>query len=115
LGLALHNFHDAHGSFPPARIDTPQTAWPPFIFPYIEQDNFYNRYSFTASNSDPANDGVSPFTDASAAVNQIRVAVLLCPSAPDSSTRLGQNKREVMDYSAANAVSQNDPYITLSP
>src|SRR5262244_935799 len=50
LGLALHNYHDANGSFPPGSHNVTDPTWifgapriPPHIFllPYIEQGNVY--------------------------------------------------------------------------
>ena len=53
IGLALHNYHDAHRRFP-AGVDTPikDIASPPndlrgwfqHVLPYIEQDNLYRQY-----------------------------------------------------------------------
>ena len=47
IGLALHNYHDAHGAFPSAH-DTrahPQYywSWLAKILPYIEQDNLLRQ------------------------------------------------------------------------
>ena len=50
IGLALHNYHDANGSFPPGSKNVTDPTWifgaprlPPhtFLLPYIEQDNVY--------------------------------------------------------------------------
>src|SRR5438876_542871 len=50
IGVALHNFHDVNGAFPPARIAGPyaqysitipanvqHSGWP-FLLPFLEQD-----------------------------------------------------------------------------
>jgi len=77
IGLALHSYHDANGSFPPGAIrngvccDTPSGAtWTIFILPYLEQDSLYKRYDFTQANEHPAN----------AFVRQSFVKVYTCPS-----------------------------------
>jgi hypothetical protein len=48
IGLAMHNYHDAHGSFPPAAIcdkkGKPLLSWRVAILPYIEQDNLYKQF-----------------------------------------------------------------------
>src|SRR5258707_6305 len=59
LGLALHNYHDARGNFPPATynyIDSTGYTPPPYngtqdrrcwaldIMPYVEQDNLYRWF-----------------------------------------------------------------------
>jgi prepilin-type N-terminal cleavage/methylation domain-containing protein/prepilin-type processing-associated H-X9-DG protein len=45
LGLAMHNYHDTNGNFPTGgiRYGPPLYAfgWPPYVFPYVEQDNRY--------------------------------------------------------------------------
>jgi prepilin-type N-terminal cleavage/methylation domain-containing protein len=49
VGLALHNYHDANGAFPPGETGpfgvAPMDAWPSYLLPYIEQDNVYRRVS----------------------------------------------------------------------
>ncbi|MBO0698978.1 MAG: DUF1559 domain-containing protein [Zavarzinella sp.] len=53
IGLALHNYNDVNGGFPPGAINIAQNNgdprdarigpnWAIFILPYIEQDNLYN-------------------------------------------------------------------------
>ncbi len=37
LGLALHNYHDTYGLFPPPGISWNQLSWHVFILPFIEQ------------------------------------------------------------------------------
>ncbi len=48
LGIALHNYHDTHGSFPPmiVREATPTDAswaWSALILPMLEQSNIYDQ------------------------------------------------------------------------
>ncbi len=83
LGLALHHYHDVHGSFPPAVLDggDPYSLyrWSAHtrLLPYIEQANLYNSLNLNqplflkpSLNVDPANvPGVSQV-----------VPVFLCPS-----------------------------------
>ena len=49
LGLAVHNYHDANGSFPPVRIDGADgwATWCVLILPYIEQENVYNLWDLS--------------------------------------------------------------------
>src|SRR5262249_3522584 len=48
IGLALHNYHDANGRFPPAAIcdkaGKPLLSWRVAILPYIEQMALYNQF-----------------------------------------------------------------------
>src|SRR5262245_41674761 len=59
LGLALHNYHDAHGCFPPAWLadsqGRPMHSWRVLILPYIDQAALYNRYNFAEPWDGPNN------------------------------------------------------------
>jgi prepilin-type processing-associated H-X9-DG protein len=50
IALALHNYHDACGTFPPAYLadanGKPMHSWRVLILPYIEQQNLYQSYNF---------------------------------------------------------------------
>jgi prepilin-type processing-associated H-X9-DG protein len=43
------------------------------------------------------------------------IPVFLCPSAPDSITRLTTNKRQVIDYSPANQITRPNPFVAKMP
>jgi prepilin-type processing-associated H-X9-DG protein len=46
--LAMHNYHDTYGAFPPAAIagkdDKPLLSWRVAILPFVEQDNLYKQF-----------------------------------------------------------------------
>lgn len=46
IALAFHNYHDAHGHFPPAVIEENgvQRSWRVELLPYLEQDSLYRQY-----------------------------------------------------------------------
>ncbi|HMF15133.1 MAG TPA: DUF1559 domain-containing protein, partial [Gemmataceae bacterium] len=48
IALALHNYHDTFGAFPPAAIydknGKPLLSWRVMILPFIEQDNLYKEF-----------------------------------------------------------------------
>lgn len=48
LGLALHNYHDTHGRFPPAIVTDkkgkPLYSWRVLILPYMEQEAVYRAW-----------------------------------------------------------------------
>jgi prepilin-type N-terminal cleavage/methylation domain-containing protein/prepilin-type processing-associated H-X9-DG protein len=52
LGLALHNYHDVQGCFPPAIARVEQNGSEAMhsvyamLLPYVEQDNLYRQYDF---------------------------------------------------------------------
>src|SRR5271165_4791802 len=55
IALALHNYHDAIGTFPPGGIDDVNWQgtwwnWPAFILPQLEQRNVYNAINFSLPN-----------------------------------------------------------------
>ena len=78
LGLAFHNFADANGGLPPARITKPFThSWAVAILPFIEAEPLRKSYRFDANYCDPVNQPVATTP----------LSVLLCPSSP------GQNRQ----------------------
>jgi prepilin-type N-terminal cleavage/methylation domain-containing protein/prepilin-type processing-associated H-X9-DG protein len=107
LGLALHNYHDAHQKFPfgkgPSYSGAPVYArWSVHsqLLPFVEQDNLYRAIDFAQPPSTPGMEGViafmPAFTSPSAgndAACRTRVNVFLCPSdgAPDGGNWPGQN------------------------
>ncbi len=50
IALALHNYHEANGCFPPAyttdRRGRPMHSWRVLILPFMEQAGLYNTYNF---------------------------------------------------------------------
>jgi prepilin-type N-terminal cleavage/methylation domain-containing protein/prepilin-type processing-associated H-X9-DG protein len=82
LGLALHNYHDTNGKFPPVRVlgPAPQVGvpWPGikhglgvFILPFIEQQALYAQYRWDLSAGDQGNQ----------AVGAAPLKIFQCPSA----------------------------------
>ena len=59
LQLALNNYHDVHGQFPPAFIadanGKPMHSWRVLILPYIEEQSLYNSYDFSEPWNGPNN------------------------------------------------------------
>ena len=65
VGLALHNYHDSHGSFPPGyRCPQPQAnpdytspgwGWAALLLPFIEQGNLARQINFALPIEDPSN------------------------------------------------------------
>ena len=88
LGLALHNYHGARQSLPPGvinvgggRFGSPRTTFMVHLFPYIEQQNLYDRFFFEA----PPGGGGAVWTNTlncqgKEAVTSVPVTGLLCPS-----------------------------------
>src|SRR5262245_18698038 len=66
IGLALHNYHDSAGSFPPGYVSAvgpngpdddrgPGWGWAALILPYVEQDNLYRQIRLDLDVGHPAN------------------------------------------------------------
>jgi prepilin-type N-terminal cleavage/methylation domain-containing protein/prepilin-type processing-associated H-X9-DG protein len=83
LGLALHNYHDACGMFPPAYVQNGGSylnsgfgfihGWAPFILPYIELQPLASLYRLDVPLYAPEN----------AAVTGRQLKLFVCPSAPE--------------------------------
>lgn len=76
IGLALHNYHDVWGTFPPAcTFDAdgkPLHSWRTLLLPYLDQAALYNKIDFSKAWDDPAN----------AEVFKTLVHTYSCPSSP---------------------------------
>ncbi|MFI4874917.1 MAG: DUF1559 domain-containing protein [Blastopirellula sp. JB062] len=59
IGLAFHNYADAHGAFPPAYLTdedgTPMHSWRVLILPYLGQQALYEQYDFDQPWDSPHN------------------------------------------------------------
>ena len=84
LALAMHNYHDTHGCFPPGAV-TDGEATPgsmrhgvfPMLLPFLDETALFNAYNFTNSGADVANSTVA----------KSKLVQLLCPSDPDDQPR----------------------------
>ena len=76
IGLALYNYHDTYGAFPPAyTVDADGKrlhSWRTLILPYLDQAPLYNKIDFSKPWDDPLN--------AEAARTQVHP--YHCPSVP---------------------------------
>ena len=57
IGLAMHNYQDIHGVFPPANANglTNRISWRGLVLPFIEATNGYNAINFSRNmRADPA-------------------------------------------------------------
>lgn len=99
LGLALHNYHDVHKSFPPGYVDysalvnTNQGhwSWTAFIFPFVDQAPLYERLNV-------GNVMVSADITANLTLFTNELPVFRCPS--DTGTQVNGaagNARDIQD------------------
>jgi hypothetical protein len=74
IGLALQNYHDEHGAFPPAYIadaeGRPMHSWRVLILPFMEKTSLYDQYNF----DEPWN-GLN-----NSNLHKEKVGVFCCPS-----------------------------------
>ncbi|WP_254509380.1 DUF1559 domain-containing protein [Anatilimnocola floriformis] len=89
FGIALHNYHDTHGVFPPQRLEEPNHGWMSMMLPQIEQGNLHAIYKFNVNWQHVDNQP--------AVTTKIKIAV--CPSAP------GANRRDTVVTNKFAAVS----------
>ncbi|MBC8290577.1 MAG: DUF1559 domain-containing protein [Planctomycetes bacterium] len=59
IGLALHNYHETHGVFPPAcTVDAdgvPLHSWRTLILPFLDQEELFESIDLSKPWTDPAN------------------------------------------------------------
>jgi prepilin-type N-terminal cleavage/methylation domain-containing protein/prepilin-type processing-associated H-X9-DG protein len=112
LGLALHNFHDTHGKFPPGQVMGPfpeagvtkavNHGWGVFILAFVEQEPLADRYRWDLKMSDPGNQGVVA----------IPLPIFQCPSAePDRFMTFGV----FASYNGKAACGDYAPTMSVAP
>jgi prepilin-type N-terminal cleavage/methylation domain-containing protein/prepilin-type processing-associated H-X9-DG protein len=113
IGLGLHNHHDAVGEFPAALEQIPKPnggvwahSWTPRILPYIEQENLYRRYVFTANWDAAANAGAGKAI-------RFAVPVFICPSAPGGPDRIPSGRAPI-DYAATTERNWPNPFVSAA-
>jgi hypothetical protein len=78
IAMALHNYHDANGCFPPAYVadknGKPMHSWRVLILPYLGQGALYNTYNFAEPWDGPNNKKLLA----------ARSPVFVCPSDPNA-------------------------------
>ena len=99
LGLALHNYHDQHGYFPPGALRSPASgavtsfftkfgvttnnvrhSWAVFVLPFVEQGNVAALYNINADWASAANQQA----------RETQMKVMICPSTPNGSNRFNE-------------------------
>ena len=87
IGLALHNYLDSYGRFPPSMCLRPGTGNPEWsaqarLLPFVEQANLSNLINFQAHQ------------DAQPNVLTVRVAALICPSDINDHARVSEGSEQ---------------------
>ena len=119
LGLALHNYHDTHGCFPPSYVDSNRAwghadsspnavdnlnaiGWGTFILPFIDQTALYNNVGsetgdFAYHWEDANHDGTASSSDAIPSATEI-VSTFICPSDPEGGRNPDMNNFGKSNY-----------------
>jgi len=106
FGLALHNYHDVHSTFPMGvTYDTSFAAWWEWsgvgwgarVLPFIDQAPLFNQIRFDVKS--PANDGVN------ASVKSAVLPVFRCPSDPGRAPANSHGPTSYVICSGSNANS----------
>ncbi len=95
IAIALHSYHDAFGTFPPAIVYDQQGraahSWRVLILPYLEEQSLYDRYQFDEPWNGPNN----------SKLQDMMPNTYHCPSfykLETSSTPLGQHLSRLTNY-----------------
>jgi hypothetical protein len=90
IALALHNYHDRYGTFPPAFLPgqdgKPMHSWRVLILPFLDRQDLYQQYSFQEPWDGPNN-------------RRLLIPVPMIYRCP-SDVRTGQNRRDWTSYVA---------------
>lgn len=129
IGIALHNYHDRAGSFPPGAIadETPGIstgniwggnqnllAWRAMILPELEGGNLYNAINFSLRGSTGSGDGSNGATFYTAWVTV--VDTMLCPSDGENGTAgKGLRDRETLTGQWPNGSGPFNPATGAAP
>ncbi len=84
IALAMNQYHDVHGTFPPGKKGCCWGTWLVFVLPQVEQQGLYNAWNCSGNNSPgqpTAYDlDLRYFGAANRTVTSTRLEVYLCPS-----------------------------------
>jgi hypothetical protein len=84
IGLALHNYHDATGTFPPVRVGNNHATWFVLIMPYLEQENISRGWNFQVT-----------YVNQTDAYRRMQVKTYYCPSRRSAGDNLVHQAEQV--------------------
>jgi prepilin-type N-terminal cleavage/methylation domain-containing protein/prepilin-type processing-associated H-X9-DG protein len=134
IGLAIHNYHDANGQFPPASVRNNRNPWMHsptwwvYTLPYVEQDNLYKQSRIDETQTWWVGDSDPGRTLNRAVYRNLNIKLMRCPSSQlpeysiDNTTEmweptytciLGSNLHPSADTSAANGPVSGGGVIVL--
>lgn len=88
VGLAMHNYENAHGTFPVGAYGCCWGTWIEAILPHLEQQNISDRYVDENKYDNP--DSSYRYSGSqNRQVTTLQIGILVCPSDTSSATTLG--------------------------
>ena len=92
MGIAMHNHHAAHSSFPMGHMRWGAWwGWPAFLLPYLEQTSIHDLIDLDFNRKDPSFANPSCFSAGdNLTASQTVIQALLCPSDPQGSEGVGR-------------------------
>jgi prepilin-type N-terminal cleavage/methylation domain-containing protein/prepilin-type processing-associated H-X9-DG protein len=101
LGLAMHGFHDAHGSFPPSFAKPSNWGWGVWLLSYVEQGPLYR-----ALDPDVTTLSLGPDTT-------LRLPVYVCPTDPSPAVNAFFQGYARSNYAVSEQVSDGGSAIRI--
>ena len=117
MGLALHNYHDVHGSFPIGVNGSIPNGWGvsfwTLLLPYIDQAPLYNQMTFSGQSPGYTGQGTGNTHNGPLVANRV-MTFLVCPSSPLDvvSNTGGHNSTRSQYVGIAGAVNDD---LTVNP
>jgi len=84
ISLALHNYHDSVGTFPPVRVSNNHATWFVLVMPFLEQENISRGWNFSIT-----------YVNQTDAYRRMQVKTYYCPSRRSASDGLVHTAEQV--------------------
>jgi len=115
IGLAMHDYHDQHGTFPPGVKGCCWGTWLLFVLPYIDQESVYDSWNFAGNNQYDRTVQAGMFRYAGAANTTVtfhRINDYVCPSDPNSANLVAKGAVTSQNYvvNFGNTITSQSPF-----
>lgn len=104
IGMAMHDYHDDHGLFPAAAMESPPVSWRVSLLPYLENEAVAGKYDRTEAWDSPQN----------AALQKNRIWPYECPSRPSHYDSQGRFLTSYVVPTSAGAIFDSAGGIPIS-
>jgi prepilin-type N-terminal cleavage/methylation domain-containing protein/prepilin-type processing-associated H-X9-DG protein len=112
IGLAMHDYHDQQGTFPPGVKGCCWGTWLLFILPCLEQASLYNSWNFAGDHRDDQGTVFGYSGVANTTVTSLRVGTFYCPSDFNNAslTSVGSVTSQNYVVNFGNTISSQSPF-----